>query len=110
MDRLADNQSRQAFEVAFDASGLATPLRDSDILRIYATLPAYKQTVTLGGNVANPGRFSWHADMHLSDLILIRIRCSAAITGGSATRCAAKTDSRHWSHRAQLQPNEHKYR
>ena len=69
VDRLADNQSRQAFEVAFDASGLATPLRDADILRIYATLPAYKQTVTLRGNVANPGRFSWHAGMHLSDLI-----------------------------------------
>ena len=35
VDRLTGQQSRQAFEVAFDSAGLATVLRDADILRIY---------------------------------------------------------------------------
>jgi protein involved in polysaccharide export with SLBB domain len=69
VDRLGDHQSRQSVEFAFDATGLATPLADSDILHVYAVVPSYQNTVTIRGNVANPGRFSWHADMRLSDLI-----------------------------------------
>ncbi len=69
VDRIGDREFRQAFEIAFDSTGLATPLRNGDIVRIYATQPVYRQTVTLRGNVANPGRFAWHAGMHLSDLI-----------------------------------------
>jgi protein involved in polysaccharide export with SLBB domain len=56
-------------EFPLDASGLAAPLADGDILRIYPIVPAYRQTVTLRGNVANPGRFSLRPGMHLSDLI-----------------------------------------
>lgn len=69
VDRLGDHQSRQAVEFAFDTAGLATPLADGDILRIYAVVPAYRKTVTVRGDVANPGRFSWHEGMRLSDLI-----------------------------------------
>jgi protein involved in polysaccharide export with SLBB domain len=69
VDRLGDHQSRQAVEFAFDSAGLATPLADGDILRIYAVVPAYRKTVTVRGNVANPGRFAWHTGMRLSDLI-----------------------------------------
>ncbi len=57
------------WSLLFDASGLATPLADGDILRINSTVPAYRNTVTLRGNVANPGRFSLRPGMHLSDLI-----------------------------------------
>jgi protein involved in polysaccharide export with SLBB domain len=56
-------------EFALDASGLAAPLADGDILRIYPVVPAYRNTVTLRGNVANPGRFSLRPGMRLSDLI-----------------------------------------
>jgi protein involved in polysaccharide export with SLBB domain len=69
LERLAEPQHRQAMEFGLDATGLSTPLAGGDILRIYAILPAYQKTVTLRGNVANPGRFSWRSGMHLSDLI-----------------------------------------
>jgi len=69
LERLGEHQIRQAMEFPFDAAGLAATLADGDILRVYSILPAYQKTVTLRGDVANPGRFAWHSGMHLSDLI-----------------------------------------
>lgn len=69
IDRVGPDKVRQAVELPFDASGLATPLADGDIVRILAILPAYEKTITLRGNVADPGRFSWRPGMHLSDVI-----------------------------------------
>ena len=69
LDREHQPQHRQAMEFTFDAGGLAAPLADGDILRIYSILPAYQKTVTLRGFVANPGRFGWHPGMRLSELI-----------------------------------------
>ena len=69
LDREQQPQHRQAMEFTFDAGGLATPLADGDILRIYSITPAYQMTVTLRGFVANPGRFGWHPGMRLSELI-----------------------------------------
>jgi protein involved in polysaccharide export with SLBB domain len=69
LERTGQEKLRQAVEFPFDATGLATPLADGDILRIHSIVPAYEKTVTLRGNVANPGRFGWHEGMHLSDLI-----------------------------------------
>ncbi len=69
IERVDAHQYRQAMEANFDAAGLATPLAEGDIVRIYPIVPAYQKTVILRGNVANPGRFGWHEGMHLSDLI-----------------------------------------
>lgn len=69
LERTGQDQLREAMEFKFAAQDLATRLTDGDILRIYPILPAYQKTVTLRGNVANPGRFSLRPGMHLSDLI-----------------------------------------
>lgn len=69
LERVGERQVRQAMEFPFDVSGLAATLADGDILRVFSIVPAYQKTVTLRGNVANPGRFAWHEGMHLSDLI-----------------------------------------
>jgi polysaccharide export outer membrane protein len=69
LERVEQRQVRQAMEFGFNASGLAETLTDGDILRIYSILPAYEKTVTLRGDVANPGRFGWRPGMRLSDLI-----------------------------------------
>jgi protein involved in polysaccharide export with SLBB domain len=69
IDRSGADQVREAMEIPFDATGLAAKLSDGDILRINPVVAAYQKTVTLRGNVANPGRFSFHAGMKLSDLI-----------------------------------------
>lgn len=69
LERVEQHHARNVMDVAFNTEGLATVLVDGDILRLDPILPAYDKTVTLRGNVANPGRFSWHPGMRLSDLI-----------------------------------------
>lgn len=69
IERIDNHRDRHAMQVAYDKAGLATPLADGDVLRIESILPSYAKTVTLRGNVANPGRFAWHPGMHVSDLI-----------------------------------------
>lgn len=69
IERIQDHHAREAMEVAFDSTGLATTLRDGDVLRVLSIVPRYQKTVTLRGNTANPGHFAWHEGMKLSDLI-----------------------------------------
>ena len=69
IERIKDHRDRSAMEVAYDAAGLATPLSDGDLVRVFSIIPRYQQTVTLRGNTANPGRFAWHPGMHISYLI-----------------------------------------
>jgi protein involved in polysaccharide export with SLBB domain len=69
IERIEDHRDRHAMEVAYDPSGLATPLADGDLVRVYSIVPLYRKTVILRGNTANPGRFAWHAGMHVSELI-----------------------------------------
>lgn len=69
IERIHDRLNRQAMEVANDTSGLGSPIDDGDLVRVYSIVPAYRKTVTLRGNVANPGRFAWHPGMRISELI-----------------------------------------
>ena len=69
VERIEDHAQRRAFELKTDAAGLATPLADGDIVRINPIASDYRETVTLRGSVANPGRFLWHVGMKLSDLM-----------------------------------------
>ena len=69
IERIDAHRDRHAMEVAYDASGKAAPVDDGDVIRVYSIVPKYEKTVTLRGNIANPGRFAWHEGMRLSDLI-----------------------------------------
>jgi polysaccharide biosynthesis/export protein len=69
VDRIEDHAQRSAFELKNEAAGLATPLADGDIVRIDPISSDYRQTVTLRGSIANPGRYRWHPGMHLSELM-----------------------------------------
>ncbi len=69
LERNAERTGRQAMEVRLDTAGMATALRDGDILRVISIVSRFEKTVTLRGNTANPGRFAWHEGMRLSDLI-----------------------------------------
>lgn len=69
LERIQNHHDRAAMEVAFDQQGLATALQRGDIVRVLSIIPMYQKTVTLRGNIANPGRFAWHHGMRLSDLI-----------------------------------------
>ncbi len=69
LERIDAHKSREALEVAYDQTGLATQLADGDIVRVYPIVPQYQKTVIVRGNLANPGRFGWHEGMHVSELI-----------------------------------------
>jgi protein involved in polysaccharide export with SLBB domain len=56
IERIQDHSDRHAMEVAYDASGVATPLADGDLVRVFSIVPIYRKTVILRGNIANPGR------------------------------------------------------
>jgi polysaccharide export outer membrane protein len=69
VERIEDHARRRAFELNADPAGLQTLLADGDIVRIDAIVSSYRETVTLRGSLANPGRYLWHAGMRLSELM-----------------------------------------
>jgi protein involved in polysaccharide export with SLBB domain len=69
LERVEDQNSRTAINVDLQGPGLATQLRPGDVLRVLPFSPEFQNTVTLRGNVAEPGRFSWHPGMKLSEVI-----------------------------------------
>jgi protein involved in polysaccharide export with SLBB domain len=69
IERIEEHHDRHAMEVAYDPSGLATPLAAGDLLHVFSIVAKYSKTVTLRGNIANPGRFAWHEGMRVSELI-----------------------------------------
>jgi protein involved in polysaccharide export with SLBB domain len=93
VDRFVEHQARKTLEFPYDAQARALPLQDGDIVRVFSIVPRFEDTVTLRGNVANPGRYPWKPGMRISDLIpdvqalLTRRywRNRAAIVNGRAT-------------------------
>jgi protein involved in polysaccharide export with SLBB domain len=69
LEQLDTHQHQQTLDVALDASGMSTPVHNGDILRVLPISPQFDKTVTLRGNVADPGRFAWKPGMKLSDII-----------------------------------------
>lgn len=69
IERVDEHQDRETMEVAYNSAGLASPLTNGDLVRVFSIVPMYRKTVILRGNTANPGRFAWHPGMRISDLI-----------------------------------------
>lgn len=69
LERIEEHARRRAFELSADSVGLATRLSDGDIVRIDPIVSNFRNTVTLRGAVANPGRFRWHDGMRISELL-----------------------------------------
>jgi len=73
IERIDADQVRKATTVTLDATGRAMPLRDGDVLFANHISAAYEESVTIRGNLANPGRFAWHPGMRLSEIIPDRL-------------------------------------
>ncbi len=69
LERVADGTAFEVQRIAMGKDGLATRLRNGDMIRLLPVIPRFSNTVTLRGNVADAGRFPWHSGMRLSDLI-----------------------------------------
>ena len=93
IDRFVDHQARKTLEFPYDEQSRSLQLQDGDIVRVFSIVPRFEDTVTLRGNVANPGRYPWRPGMRVRDLLpdaqalLTRRywRNRAAIVNGSAT-------------------------
>jgi protein involved in polysaccharide export with SLBB domain len=93
IDRFVDHQARKTLEFPYDEKSRSMQLKDGDIVRVFSIVPRFEDTVTLRGNVANPGRYPWKPGMRVRDLIpdaqalLTRgyWRSRAAIVNGRAT-------------------------
>ena len=69
LERTSAAGSRFSIDVPQNAAGLATLLRNGDIVRMPSIVLRFDKTVTLRGNVANPGRYAWRPGMRIQDLI-----------------------------------------
>jgi protein involved in polysaccharide export with SLBB domain len=70
LERVDTEKKRTVVDISLQApAGLATALQQGDLLRVLPISPQFQNTVTLRGNVAETGRFSWHPGMKLSDII-----------------------------------------
>jgi protein involved in polysaccharide export with SLBB domain len=69
LERLDAQKNRTVLDISLQGAGLTTPVQQADILRVLPISPQFQNTVTLRGNVAETGRFSWHPGMKLSDII-----------------------------------------
>jgi len=93
IDRLVEHHARKTLEFPYDDQSRTEVLKDGDIVRVFSIVPRFVDTVTLRGNVANPGRYPWKPGMRIRDLIpdpqalLTRSywRDRAAVVSGRAT-------------------------
>jgi protein involved in polysaccharide export with SLBB domain len=101
IDRFVDHQARKTLEFPYDDRSRALGLIDGDIVRVFSVVPRFEDTVTLRGNVANPGRYSWKPGMRVRDLIpdaqaLLTRRYwlnRATIVNGRATEYPPRSDN-----------------
>jgi polysaccharide export outer membrane protein len=69
LQRIDSDHVRAAFTVKLDDAGRKMALRNGDVLLANHMTAAFEQSVTIRGNLANPGKFPWHPGMRLSEII-----------------------------------------
>ena len=68
LERVYEHANRNVESVGMDQSKTEM-MQGGDILSVRAVVDRFRNAVTLRGNVANPGRYSWKPGMRVSDLI-----------------------------------------
>lgn len=69
LERIDDRRSLTVLDVMLDRKGLTTELHSGDIVSVFSITPRFENAVTLRGQVAGPGRYSWKPGMKVRDLI-----------------------------------------
>ena len=69
LDRIDDSNTRQTLTIPVNPADLAMSLHDGDVIFAGHISAGYTKTVTLRGNLANPGRFAWHPGMRLNEIL-----------------------------------------
>jgi len=68
LERVYEHANRNVETISLDTSKTEM-MQGGDILSVRAVMDRFRNAVTLRGNVANPGRYSWKPGMRVSDLI-----------------------------------------
>lgn len=68
LERIFEHATRTILDVDA-AKAPETVLQGGDVISVMSIVNRFKDAVTLRGNVANPGRYVWHAGMRVSDLL-----------------------------------------
>lgn len=68
LERVDEGHLRSTLDVPLDSQGRSTRVQDGDLLELVAVAGEFKDSVTLRGNVANPGRYAWRPGMRVKDL------------------------------------------
>ena len=68
LERVYEHANRNVENINLDQSKTEM-MQGGDILSVRAVVDRFRNTVTLRGNVANPGRYTWKPGMRVSDLI-----------------------------------------
>jgi len=69
VEQIKNKEDRGIVEIKLDSAGMTRPLEDGDVLNFTPISPRFVDSVTLRGNVAQPGRYPWHDGMRVTDLI-----------------------------------------
>jgi protein involved in polysaccharide export with SLBB domain len=69
VERIDERKMRRVEEFPLNESGQQRLLKDGDVVQVQVISGQFDNAVTLRGNVANPGRYPWHAGMRVKDLI-----------------------------------------
>jgi protein involved in polysaccharide export with SLBB domain len=69
LERVDERRRRSMTEIPLDAQGKSTVMQDGDLLELDAVVSQYKDAVTLRGNVATPGRYTWKPGLRVRDLL-----------------------------------------
>ena len=67
LERVYEHQMRSVQDVNLSTEG-SQVLHNGDILSVSSIIERFNNAVTLRGNVANPGRYTWRPGLRLSDL------------------------------------------
>ena len=69
VERINDQHVRTVAEFPLDSAGLDKPVQNGDLINVLSLSPRFENAVTLRGSVALQGRFPWHTNMRVRDLI-----------------------------------------
>lgn len=69
IERIEEHTTRKVEQFRLDQDGALAELRDGDLVRVFSISPKFANTVTLRGNVAQPGRYPFRSGMRIRDLI-----------------------------------------
>jgi polysaccharide biosynthesis/export protein len=69
LERIEARKGRTVEQLALQGDDLNKPIRDGDLLRVFAIKSKFENAITVRGNVAQPLRHPWRAGVRVSDVI-----------------------------------------